>query len=264
MQHLEQRLFQLRIAVRWAKIQHVRAFAPQDGAHASLEFLDGEELLRRACHHKRERIFRHIGSQAAEDFFSALIGEEQFPPDSPISIQNRRRGRRDLQAVAISLDERAASHVALNQAFRFQLGISVRHRGAVNAEHGGEFAARRNAVAGPQIACMHEGAQLVAKLDVQRNVTLWLEMEWKHCLSPSANSTRYWTGARANLSFRNLAGSRASFLQKAYKNALCAIGGRFRLDWDRNGLGWVDRGKAGAALPHSQRGVARLTAHGLS
>jgi hypothetical protein len=42
---------------------------------------------------------------------------------------------------------------------------------------------------------------LVAELDVQRNVTLWLEMEWKHCLSPSANSTRYWPAARANLSF---------------------------------------------------------------
>src|SRR5260370_40747683 len=39
--------------------------------------------------------------------------------------------------------------------------------------------------------------------------------------------------------------------------------GGFRLEWDRNGLGWVDGRKAGAALPHSQRGVAGLSAHGL-
>jgi len=71
----------------------------------------------------------------------------------------------------------------------------------VNAEHGREFTAGGNAVALAQIARVHEGAQLVAKLDVKRNVTLWLEMKWKHCLSPSANSTRYWPVARANLSF---------------------------------------------------------------
>jgi hypothetical protein len=72
----------------------------------------------------------------------------------------------------------------------------------VNSQHGGELAASGNAVAGAQIARMNKGAQLVAKLDVERNVALWLEMKWKHCLSPSANSTRDWTGARANLSFR--------------------------------------------------------------
>src|ERR1700676_4310241 len=47
---------------------------------------------------------------------------------------------------------------------------------------------------------MDKRAQLVAKLDVQRDVTLRLEMKWQHCLSPRANSTRYWTAARANLS----------------------------------------------------------------
>jgi len=72
----------------------------------------------------------------------------------------------------------------------------------VNAEHGGELTAGGNAVALTQIAGVHESAQLVAKLDVQWNVTLRLEMEWKHCLSPSANSTRYWPAARANLSFQ--------------------------------------------------------------
>jgi hypothetical protein len=29
-----------------------------------------------------------------------------------------------------------------------------------------------------------EGAQLIAELDVQRDVTFWLEMHWEHCLSP--------------------------------------------------------------------------------
>src|SRR4029077_19523629 len=98
---------------------------------------------------------------------------------------------------------------ALNQAFGFQLGVSIRHRGAVDAEHGRKLTAGGNAVALTQIAGVHESAQLVAKLDVQRDVALWLEMKWKHCLSPSANSTRYWPAARANLSFRNLAGCRA-------------------------------------------------------
>src|SRR6202045_2901380 len=159
-----------------------------------------KELLCRARHHKRERVFRHISREAAEDLLAAFIGEEQFPPDSPVSIQDRRRRRRNLKSAAVSFDERAASHVALNQPFRFQLGVSVRHRGAVNAKHGRELRAGRDAVARAQIARVDEGGQLIAKLDVQRNVTLRLEMEWKHCLSPSANSTRYWTDARANLS----------------------------------------------------------------
>src|SRR5580704_15079601 len=70
----------------------------------------------------------------------------------------------------------------------------------MHSHHGGELAARRNAVAGPQIARMDQRAQLVAKLDVQRDVALRLEMKWQHCLLPGANFTRYWTGARANLS----------------------------------------------------------------
>src|SRR5260370_1245500 len=200
MQHLKQRFFQRRVAIRRTKIQHFRAFAPKHRIHANLQFFDGKILLCRAGHNKRERIFRHVGSEAAKDLFPAFIGEEEFPANSPVPIQDRRRRWRDLQSVAVSLDERAASHVTLNQAFGFQLGVSIRHRGAVNAEHGCELAASRNAVAGPQIARVHKRAQLVAKLDVQRNVALWLEMEWKHCLSPSANSTRYLPVARANFS----------------------------------------------------------------
>src|SRR3989441_7385658 len=102
--------------------------------------------------------------------------------------------------MAVGLDKRAAPDVPLNQPFGFQLRVSVRYRCAMNAQHGRQLAARRDAVAGAQITGMHERAQLIAKLDVQRNVTLRLEMKWQHCLSPSANSTRDWTASRANLS----------------------------------------------------------------
>src|SRR5260370_10552776 len=193
-------MFQRRIAIRWTQIQQCRGLAPQHGVYAGLQFLDGKIFFRRTCHHERERIFRHIGREAAKNFFPAFIGEEQFPADSSVAVQDRWRRRRDLQSVAVSLDKRAASYVALNQTLRFQLGISIRHCCAVNAKHGGELTAGRNADARAQVALVNTRAQLVAKLDVQGNVTLLLEMEWKHCLSPSANSTRHWPGARANLS----------------------------------------------------------------
>src|SRR6266571_4777224 len=106
--------------------------------------------------------------------------------------------------MAVGLDKRAASDVPLNQPFGFQLRVGVRHRRAMNAQHGRQLAARRDAVAGTQITGMHERAQLIAKLDVQRNVTLRLEMKWQHCLSPSAKSTRDWTASRANLSSAKL------------------------------------------------------------
>src|SRR3989441_2196255 len=102
--------------------------------------------------------------------------------------------------MAVGLDKRAAPDVPLNQPFGFQLRVSVRYRCAMNAQHGRQLAARRDAVAGAQITGMHERAQLIAKLDVQRNVTLRLEMKWQHCLAPPANSPRYWTASRANLS----------------------------------------------------------------
>src|SRR4029077_15965543 len=132
----------------------------------------------------------NIGHEPGKHLFSALIGKKQLPPDAPVSIQHRRRRRRDLQSVAISLDKRAPPHVALNQPFRLQFGVSVRHRRAVDAKHGSQLAARWNAVTRAQSSRMDEGAQLIAKLDVKGNVALWLEMNWQHCLSPSANSTR--------------------------------------------------------------------------
>ena len=131
-----------------------------------MQFFDGEKFLSRARHHKRKRIFRHIGGQAAEDFFSALISKEQFPANAAVSIEHWRCRRSDLQTVAVSFDKSAAPHVALDQAFGFELCVGIRNRGAVDAKHGREFTAGRDAVALAQITCMYQGAQLVAKLDV--------------------------------------------------------------------------------------------------
>ncbi len=50
--------------------------------------------------------------------------------------------------------------------FRFEFGVGVGDRSAVNAEHGGKLAAGGNAVAGAKIACVNERAQLIAQLDV--------------------------------------------------------------------------------------------------
>src|SRR5215469_12209931 len=80
-------------------------------------------------------------------------------------------------------------------------GIGVGHRGAVHAQHGREFPACRNAVARTQITGMHQGAQLVAELNIERDVALRLEMKWQHCLSPSVNFSKNWPATRANLSF---------------------------------------------------------------
>ncbi len=54
----------------------------------------------------------------------------------------------------------------------------------MNTEHGGEFAAGRDAVAGAQVTGVDERAQLVTKLNVEGDVGFRLEMHWEHCLSP--------------------------------------------------------------------------------
>jgi hypothetical protein len=74
--------------------------------------------------------------------------------------------------------------VTLYEPFGFQLRIGVRDRCAVYAQHGGQLAAGGNAVAGTQIASVHKGTQLIAQLNVKRNVTLRLEVYREHCLSP--------------------------------------------------------------------------------
>src|SRR6266851_4558878 len=72
----------------------------------------------------------------------------------------------------------------------------------MDAEDGSELAAGRNAVARAKIAGVYQRTQLVAQLDIERNMTFGLEMYRQHCLSQKANCSRYWAGARANLSFR--------------------------------------------------------------
>src|SRR6267154_3413031 len=72
----------------------------------------------------------------------------------------------------------------------------------MDAQDGSELAAGRNAVARAKIASVDQRAQLVAQLDIERNVTFGLEMYGQHCLSQKVNCSRYWTGARANLSSR--------------------------------------------------------------
>ena len=124
------------------------------------------------------------GGEAAEDFVAALVGEEEFPADAVVAVEDGGRGRRDFQAVAVAADEGAAADVALDQAFGFEFGVGVGDGGAMNAQHGGELAAGGDAVAGAQIAGVDKSAKLVAKLDVQGNVAFWLEMHWEHCLSP--------------------------------------------------------------------------------
>jgi hypothetical protein len=54
----------------------------------------------------------------------------------------------------------------------------------MNAQHGRELTAGGNAIAWPQIARVHEGAELIAQLNVEWNMTFWLEMDREHCLSP--------------------------------------------------------------------------------
>src|SRR5437867_5802865 len=58
-------------------------------------------------------------------------------------------------------------------------------------------------------------------------------MKWQHCLSPSANSTRYWTAARANLSSSSLAGWPA---QRCTWQHVRERGRYPNADWTRSGL----------------------------
>jgi len=70
-----------------------RSFAPEHRVNAGLQFFDGKEFIRRTGHDEGERIFRHISRQAAKDLFPAFIGEEQFPADAAVAIQDGRRRR---------------------------------------------------------------------------------------------------------------------------------------------------------------------------
>jgi len=74
--------------------------------------------------------------------------------------------------------------VTLYEAFGFEFGVSVGDGGAMNTESESEFAAGGDAVTGTKIASVDEGAELVAELDIERNVAFGLKVYWQHCLSP--------------------------------------------------------------------------------
>ncbi len=150
-QKIEKGFFQSRETIGSAKVENVVAFAAKRGMGAGLEFFHGKKFGRGTSHDKRERVFGSFGGKAREDFFAAFIGEEKFPTQAVVAVQRRRRGRRDFQAVAIALDEGAATDVPLNEAFGFQFGVGVGDGGAMNAEHLREFAAGGNAIAGAKV-----------------------------------------------------------------------------------------------------------------
>src|SRR5712692_5329550 len=89
--------------------------------------------------------------------------------------------------MTIGANEGSAPHMALNQPFRLELRIGVRHRGAVYAELAGQLAAGRDAVPRAQIARVHQGAQLVAQLNVKRYMTFGLQLQWQHWLLPAGH-----------------------------------------------------------------------------
>jgi hypothetical protein len=58
----------------------------------------------------------------------------------------------------------------------------------MDAQLRGELAAGGNAFAMAQIPAVNQGANLVAQLDVERNVALGLQMQWNHWLIQSGQS----------------------------------------------------------------------------
>src|ERR1019366_3540160 len=119
--------------------------------------------------------------QTAQDFLAAVVGEQRFPTEASVG-RSRMRNRGDFLRHALAANECASPHVAADEPFGFELGIRVRDGGAVNASMRREFAACGDAFARTQIAPMNQRANLIAQLDVERNVTLGLEMEWNHWL----------------------------------------------------------------------------------
>jgi hypothetical protein len=64
--------------------------------------------------------------------------------------------------------------MARNQPSGFELGIGVGNGCAMHAELRRKFAAGRDAVAGAQVTTVNQRAELIAQLDVKRNVALGL------------------------------------------------------------------------------------------
>src|SRR5882762_7568870 len=90
---------------------------------------------------------------------------------------------RNLVGLRFATNESSSADMAADQTFGFEFRVRVGDRGTVDAELYSEFAARRNAVSGAQIACVYQGPKLVAQLDVERNVAFGLQMHRNHWLS---------------------------------------------------------------------------------
>jgi len=93
------------------------------------------------------------------------------------------------------------AHVAADEPFGFEFGVRVRDGGAVNAQLRGEFAACGNAFSGAQIASVNQGADLIAQLDVERDVAFGLEMERNHWLFQSDQSIVSFSGVKSQFVF---------------------------------------------------------------
>jgi len=155
-QQVDQRFLERAVAIRRTEAQHFYRLAPQHRVDACLQILDGEEFLRGARHDKRNGVLWRSSGQAAQDFFAAFVGKEQFPANAARAIEHWRRGRRDAQAVTIAANKRAAPNVSLNQPLGLEFRIGIGDRGAMHAQRPGQFAAGGNAVPGTQIAGMHQ------------------------------------------------------------------------------------------------------------
>jgi hypothetical protein len=102
---------------------------------------------------------------------------------------------------ALAANECAPSYVAADEAFGFEFGVGVRDGGAVNAQLRGEFAACGNAFSRTQIASVNQGADLIAQLDVERDVAFGLEMERNHWLVQSGQSIISFSGVKSQFVF---------------------------------------------------------------
>ena len=153
----EERLLEGRVTVGGAEVEDFGAFAAEGGVGAGLQFFHGEKFGSRARHDEGERILWSRSGEAGENFLAAFIGEEKFPAKAIAIVEERRRGRRNLQAVAIGADERAAADMALDEAFGFEFGVGIGDGGAMDAEGESEFTAGGDAVTGPKIASVDQG-----------------------------------------------------------------------------------------------------------
>ena len=113
-QEFEEGLLERRVAIGRAEIEHVGGFPAQHGIHANLQFFDREIINRRARHDKGKSIFWSAGGQPAENFVTTFICEEQLPAEAVSVRQGWWRRWSQLQPIAIALDERAATDVALD------------------------------------------------------------------------------------------------------------------------------------------------------